>query len=74
MNPTWGGGSTTENSDTPPDPAVKLRKRCSLEAKRLRDATLNLQRYLADCELVESPNLERERHRRLRDAHGRLVH
>jgi hypothetical protein len=53
--------------------AIQLRNRCSAEAKRLRDATLNLRRYLADCELVDSPNLERERRRHLRDEHGRLV-
>lgn len=53
--------------------AVELRTRCRKEAKRLRDATWNLQHYLASLELAVSPNLEREQRLGLRDDTGRLV-
>ncbi len=53
--------------------AAELRARCRKEAKRLRDASQNLQRYLAALELTISPNLEREQRLGLRDENGRLV-
>lgn len=55
------------------DAAAELRRRSQAEAKRIRDAAMNLQRYLANCDLAVSPNLERERRRGLRDDNGRLV-
>ena len=55
------------------DAAAELRARCRKEAKRLRDATWNLQCYLAKLELAVSPNLEREQRLGLRDNTGRLV-